>query len=173
MYESRAGDEQRRVTIRWLEMLSWVVTFDEFAASSAPRLRAALVATYGVDTGVDAAADALAYGWEHWERVGKMGNAAGYLYRVGQTSARRSRRSEIRLPMPPPLELPEFDPRLVPALKTLTESQRVVVMLVHGHGWTQVDVAEVLDISHATVRTHLARGLARLQLLLEDREHVE
>ena len=149
------------------------MTFDEFAASCGPRLRAALVAAYGVDIGLDAAADALAYGWEHWRRVGVMANPAGYLYRVGQTAARRSRRDEIVLPLPPPLELPDFEPRLVPALKSLTESQRVVIMLVHGHGWSQVDVAEVLEISHATVRTHLARGLSRLQLLLEDREHVE
>ena len=149
------------------------MTFDEFAASCGPRLRAALVAAYGVDVGLDAAADALAYAWEHWGRVGLMANPAGYLYRVGQTAARRNRRDEIVLPTPPPLELPDFEPRLVPALKTLTESQRVVIMLVHGHGWSQVDVADVLEISHATVRTHLARGLSRLQLLLEDRENVE
>jgi hypothetical protein len=29
--------------------------------------------------GRDAAADALAYGWEHWERIKDMKNPIGYL----------------------------------------------------------------------------------------------
>ena len=70
------------------------MSFDQFAQSVTPRLRAALVAAYGVDIGSDAAAEAMAYAWEHWDRVGEMGNPAGYLYRVGQTAARRLRRPE-------------------------------------------------------------------------------
>src|SRR5436190_22518806 len=66
--------------------------FEQFVATTGARLRVALVARYGVDVGVDACADALAYAWEHWPRVGDMANAAGYLFRVGQTSARRQTR---------------------------------------------------------------------------------
>jgi hypothetical protein len=32
----------------------------------------------------------LAYGFEHWGKVGPMANPAGYLYRVGQSEARRA-----------------------------------------------------------------------------------
>src|SRR3954469_564205 len=71
--------------------------FEQFVATTGPRLRVALVARYGVDVGVEACADALAYAWEHWPRVSAMANAAGYLFRVGQTSARR----QARLGQPP------------------------------------------------------------------------
>ena len=66
-----------------------------------------------------------------------------------------------------------FEPRLLPALAALTESQRVVVVLVHGYGWSQTEVARLLDVSHATVRTHLARALVHLQKVLEVREHAD
>jgi hypothetical protein len=70
------------------------VEFEEFAESTGPRLRAALVAAYGPTDGLDAAAEALAYGWE---RLGSMLNPAGYLHRVGQTAARsgQSRTVEV------------------------------------------------------------------------------
>ena len=51
-----------------------------------------LVAQCGVEPGSDAAADALGYGWEHWDRIGQMANPVGYPYRVAQSSVRRQRR---------------------------------------------------------------------------------
>src|SRR3954466_13466443 len=71
--------------------------FEQFVETTGARLRVALVARYGVDVGVEASADALAYAWEHWPRVSAMANAGGYLFRVGQTSARR----QARLRQPP------------------------------------------------------------------------
>jgi RNA polymerase sigma factor (sigma-70 family) len=64
-------------------------------------------------------------------------------------------------------------PGLLPALASLTESQRVAVVLIHGYGWSQTETARLLDISHATVRTHLARALAHLQKALEVRENAD
>ena len=149
------------------------VTFEEFAGSEGVRLRAALVAAYGAQAGLDAAAEAIAYGWEHWERLRSMDNPTGYLYRVGQHAASRSSRRTAYLPAPHADELPSFDPGLLPALAQLTESQRVAVVLVHGYGWSQTETARLLDVSHATVRTHLARALAHLQKALEVREHAD
>ena len=60
-----------------------VDAFSTFVVEVEPRLRRALTATFGPEVGREAAAEALAYGWTHWERVGAMDNAAGYLYRVG------------------------------------------------------------------------------------------
>ena len=147
------------------------VTFEEFAESAGVRLRAGLIAAYGPTVGSDATAEALAYGWEHWSRVGTMANPAGYLFRVGQTAARSTRRREGFLPVPSSAELPDFEPALLPALEALSESQRVCVVLVHGYGWTQVEVAGLLEITPSTVRTHLARALANLQHALEVSPH--
>ncbi len=143
------------------------MTFEEFAATSARRVRVALVAAYGPDVGMDAAAEAMAYGWENWERLEAMGNPAGYMYRVGQSAARRLNRPQGHLPAPPPDRLPDIEPGLIPALNELSESQRVCVVLVHAYGWPQVEVAEVLEIAAQTVRTHLSRAMARLQSALE------
>ncbi len=141
--------------------------FEQFAVTAGRRLRAALTAAYGPDVGADAAAEALAYGWEHWDRLARMANPAGYLFRVGQTAARRFRRPQGFLPPPSPEEVPDFEPRLVPALESLSETQRLCVMLVHAFGWTQAEAAATLGVDPSTVRTHLARGLARLQMQLE------
>lgn len=148
------------------------VTFEEFAEVAAPRLRHALVSAYGLDVGVDAAAEAMAYGFEHWDEVSRTSNPAGYLYRVGQTAARRLRRQPPSLPRPEPTELPDLEPGLLPALEDLTETQRVVVVLVVGLQWRQSEVAELLDISHSSVRTHLERAMTHLRESLEAPRHV-
>jgi hypothetical protein len=62
--------------------------FEDFFAVAEPRLRRALVAAYGIERGREAAAEALAYGWEHWSKVRAMKNPTGYLYRVGQSRSR-------------------------------------------------------------------------------------
>ncbi len=102
-----------------------------------------------------------------------MANPSGYLYRVGQNAARHSRRATTYLPKPAADDAPSFDPGLLPALAALTELQRVAVVLVHGYGWSQTEAARLLDISHATVRTHLARALTHLHTALEVQEHVD
>jgi DNA-directed RNA polymerase specialized sigma24 family protein len=148
-------------------MLYVHVMFDRFVESEGVRLRAGLVAAYGPEVGLDAASEAMAYGWEHWDRLSSMTNPAGYLYRVGQTSARRSRRRGPMMPVPPVDETHDVEPRLPEALAQLSESQRSCVMLVHAFGWPQTEVADLLGMSVSSVRTHLARGLAKLQSSLE------
>jgi RNA polymerase sigma factor (sigma-70 family) len=147
------------------------VSFDDFVARVGPRLRAGLVAAYGPEVGSEATSEALAYGWEHRVRLEQMENPAGYLYRVGQTAARRSRRPQGYLPPPRSAELPDFEPALLPALEALSDLQRVCVVMVHAYGWTQTEVAELLDVTPSTVRTHLARGLSRLQERMEVAHH--
>ena len=46
-----------------------VDTFTAWVDSVESRLRHALTASFGPQVGRDAAADALAYAWEHWDRV--------------------------------------------------------------------------------------------------------
>ncbi len=150
------------------------VRFEQFAENEGRRLRAALVATYGPDVGADAGAAALAYGFEHWSRLSSMDNPAGYLYRVGQTEARRLLRPAPVFPIQPAPGCPDFEPGLGPALEELTEQQRVGVLLVHALGWTQAEAAELLDVTVSTLRTHIARGMEKLRVaLLEVNTDVE
>ena len=155
---------------RVLQDQTKVEAFASFVAEVEPRLRHALIAIAGVDGARDATADALAYAWEHWDRVSIMDNPAGYLYRVGQTSARRMRRRAPVLPAVRAAELPWVEPGLPDALARLSDRQRTVVWLVHGLGWSQVDAAELLGLSAASVATHLRRGMARLRRSLGGEE---
>lgn len=148
------------------------MTFEQFASERGPALRAALVAAYGPEVGLDAASEALAYGWEEWPRLSAMDNPAGYLFRVGQSAARRLQRRPAQLPAPPADDLPNFEPRLLPALAALSDGQRICVALVHGYGYPIVEVARLLDVSHSTVRTHLLRAMQHLRTALEV-DHVD
>jgi RNA polymerase sigma factor (sigma-70 family) len=150
--------------------------FDDFVASTEPRLRRALVAAYGADDGREAAADALAWAWQHWDRLSAMDNPAGYLWRVGQTSVRTAtRRHHRELSAVVEVELqpleghrePRVEPALDGALAALSPQQRAAVVLVHGYGYSLSEAAGVLACSVSTVRNHVRRALRRLHAALE------
>jgi RNA polymerase sigma-70 factor (ECF subfamily) len=63
-----------------------ITSYTGFVEDVEPRLKHALSAALGPDRGLEAAAEALSYGWEHWDRIRSMDNPAGYLYRVGYRS---------------------------------------------------------------------------------------
>jgi RNA polymerase sigma-70 factor (ECF subfamily) len=139
-------------------------TFEEFFAGAERQVRYALVALYGFEVGREAAADALAYAWEHWPRIAVMENPAGYVYRVGQRLGRRmARRREVSLVVVAVEEHPTVEPGLERALAQLSPGQRVAVVLVHGLGHTQREAARLMGVSASTVQTHLERALARLR----------
>jgi len=140
-------------------------TFEAFVREAEPRLRIALAAAMGQQRGTDATAEALAYGWEHWDRVAVMDNPCGYLYRVGRSRAAVAR--ELCLPPVPVSVASRVEPGLPAALATLSERQRVAVVLICGYEWTPREVAELLDLEVPTVATHLRRGLAKLRQSLK------
>lgn len=138
-------------------------SFETFYRDVQPRLARALVAACGPVVGRDAAAAALAYGFEHWDRVQRLANPAGYLYRVGRNAARRSARRPIPMDDDAVAAQWGFEPELPRALAALTEQQRCAVVLVHAHGWSLVEAADVLGVSVSSLRNHLRRGLAKLR----------
>lgn len=146
---------------------STISAFTVFVTETEPRLRQALVARFGPDSGRDATAEALAYGWEHWAKVRAMANPAGYLFRVGQTHARRLRPRPLHLPPAPESGDPWVEPGLPAALENLSDKQRAVVLLIHSYAWTQREVAEILGVRTTTVQKHLERALAKLRTSLE------
>jgi DNA-directed RNA polymerase specialized sigma24 family protein len=144
--------------------------FTIFVKDTEPKLSYALAGAYGVQVGREATADAIAYAWEHWADVKDMANPAGYLYRVGQTAARKY----ILFMKPGPLfpafdrtELPRVEPGLPAALGSLSEAQRTVVVLLHSEEWSEREVAELMSVDRSTVRSHRDRGLAKLRAALE------
>ena len=139
--------------------------FADFVGDVEPRLLQALVATYGPRVGREATVDALSWAWEHWDRLGPIADKVGYLYRVGQSATRRysSRPIPLRRSVSEDVRLVDIDPGLIPALTHLSEQQRTVVVLIHAFGWSQTDVARLLDITVSTAREHLSRALGHLR----------
>jgi len=146
---------------------SKVGVFTDFVNEHERRLRESLIARLGGVEGREAAAEALIYGWEHWDRISAMENPVGYLYKVG-LSRGRSALSRHR-PVFDAVEtsrIPEVEPRLPEALAALSERQRTVVLLVHCFQWTQSEVGDLLGLSKTTVQNHLERGMGRLRRVI-------
>lgn len=136
-------------------------SFETFVIDAEPRLRRALIGAVGADRVADAVAEALAYAWENWETVACLDNPVGYLYRVGQSKARRRKVPRLRAMVAP--GIPDIEPGLPMALMQLPVQQRSAVWLAHGCAWTHREIADALGISPSTVSTHVTRGLEALR----------
>jgi RNA polymerase sigma-70 factor (ECF subfamily) len=138
------------------------------------RLRRAFVARFGVEVGVEATAEAMAWAWEHRGELAAMDNPAGYLFRVGQSRSRRLlrwRREPVSFP-PEPADAssgsggagsPWAEPGLDRALAALPADERTAVVLVHCFQWTYAEVGDLLGVALHTVRNHVHRGLTKLR----------
>jgi RNA polymerase sigma-70 factor (ECF subfamily) len=149
-----------------------VESFEGFASSTGERVRRALVAAYGVEIGTEAAADAMAVAWERWTEVEVMANAAGFLFRVGQSKARPHVRWARRGATFPAVDRHAVEGAtgladLFDSLRKLRPEQRIAVVMVKSYGFSYRDVADVLEISESAVTNHVHRGLALLRSMLE------
>jgi DNA-directed RNA polymerase specialized sigma24 family protein len=143
-------------------------SFTEFVEDSELRLRQALMASFGPEAGRDAAAEAFAYAWEHWDRVYEMDNPVGYLFRVGQSrGSKMDRRRKPVLPSVASGGMPWVEPRLPVAMRRLPQKQRQVVFLLHAYDWSMSEVAELLGVSKATVQSYSDRAMRRLRRSLK------
>jgi DNA-directed RNA polymerase specialized sigma24 family protein len=137
--------------------------FDGLLRSIQRPLQRSLIAHYGAERGGEAYAEAIAYAWEHRERVGGLSNPVAYLFKVGQSRTRlrkvgRLARPTLAVEAPPPVE-----PGLAAALEALSRRQRTCVVLCVGYEWSQSEVAELLGISKASVQKHVERALASIR----------
>jgi RNA polymerase sigma factor (sigma-70 family) len=150
------------------------VEYERVVAPVLGRVHRGLIVRFGIEVGSDVFAEVNAWAWEHVDHVVHVANPAGYLFRVGQSAARRHHRwQRDRHPFPASPRwiadvAPELDDDLLAALRKLKPPQRVAVLLVHGYSYTYREVAELLRISEAAVTNHIHRGLAELRHLLQD-----
>ena len=123
--------------------------------------------------------------WERMERGEAPGEVGAWLRkaavscaldharrRAARENAEAARRIAPDAPAPdsssPPARASaaELDAALDSALTTLPEGQRTVFLLRHRGGLTLSEVAELLELSLPTVKTHFARAALKLQGLL-------
>jgi len=150
--------------------------FELLVADDLRRVRRAAVARYGGEVGIEATADAQEWAWANRDKVFAAHNRAGMLYRVMQSKARRHRRWTSRrapIELLPDAVVDDWQPELIDlfrSLGSLSDEQRIAVVLVHAHGERYADVAALLDVSEAAVNNHVHRGLARLRSMLEEND---
>jgi len=136
-----------------------VGSFTDWAVEVEPRLRQSLTALFGVQEGLEATADGLAFAWERWPDIAVMENSVGYVYGAARKMGRRRLgRRPVFLPVPDQ-RTQWVEPGLPSALADLSEQQRLVVALLHGYQWTMSEVAELLGISKSTVQNHDELGV--------------
>lgn len=143
--------------------------FVSFMEETEPRIRRALIAGYGSQLAGDATQEAFEYAWEHWNKVRRAKNPAGYVYRVGAHCAARARRrmGERSVPLDlsgtNPSSAPWVEPKLNGALDRLSRQQRTAIVLVHGFDWTYREVGELMSVRKSTVQRHVMRAMAKLR----------
>jgi RNA polymerase sigma-70 factor (ECF subfamily) len=109
--------------------------------------------------------------WERWDRVSRLDDATGYLYRTALNEHRsRLRRAAVamrrsfRAPEPDDaLRRAEAREALVRALGLLTARQRAAVVVTDLLGYPPNDAAVILGIRPSTVRVLLSRARARMR----------
>ena len=137
--------------------------FSAFVAAVEP-LRHALAARFGAERGAEAYCEALAYAWQHWERVREIEKPIAYLFTVGRSRTRRL--VPVRVSFPAPSAATgerQIEPKLARALERLSGRQRTAVVLVVAFGWSYAEVAEVMRVTKATVQRHVDRAMVALR----------
>lgn len=141
------------------------VSFDGFFQEQHPRLFAALCLTTGSRAEAEEIAqDAFVKVLERWDRVSRMDDPTGFLFRTAMNLFRkRYRRARLaeRLPIPTRERDDAFAvvndrDLLVRAMRDLTPHQRAAVVLTAIFDYSSEDAGRILGISDSTVRV-LAR----------------
>ncbi|MFF5229010.1 sigma factor-like helix-turn-helix DNA-binding protein [Dactylosporangium sp. NPDC000521] len=153
-----------------------VKDFEGFYRAEADRLYRALAVTLGdPQLAREAADEAMARAYAHWDRVRERENPGGWAFRVGlnwATSWWRKIRRERPLPLsaeddPAPLDDPAGRHALA-ALHRLALPQRAVIVCRILLDLSTVETAAALGIAEGTVKSRLARGLAELRRELSE-----
>ncbi|MEO1056923.1 MAG: sigma-70 family RNA polymerase sigma factor [Actinomycetota bacterium] len=148
------------------------VDFDEFYGATRQAIIRALSATLGSnDLAIDATDEALARAVQRWERVGRLDNPAGWVYRVGLNYARNRVRARLRRqPLAdlsdssaPSPDTTVADPAVGEALARLSLDHRSVVVCRFLLDWSEQQTADALAIRRGTVKSRLSRALAKLE----------
>ena len=120
--------------------------------------------------------DAFLALWERWERVSRMEDPTGYLYRTAMNVFRkRSRRAALAIRKtlslaPDPAPFSEIDEQqdVLAALASLTPRQRAAVVLTDVLGYSSEEAGHALGVNAGTVRGLASRARAAMRLQVEE-----
>jgi RNA polymerase sigma-70 factor (ECF subfamily) len=146
-----------------------VEPFDSFFRREFPKMVAVAYAVSGSRWAAEELAqDALTRAYRSWDTIGRYDKPGAWLRRVTinfATSHVRRRVSEVKAVerfalrrIEPPDPHPEEDMEFWQQVKRLPRRQRQAVALRYVDDLSTGEIAEVMEISESSVRTHLQRG---------------
>jgi RNA polymerase sigma factor (sigma-70 family) len=148
-----------------------VLGFAEFYRANRPSLVRALALTLGdVELATEAVDEAMTRAYQRWERVHRLDNPAGWVYRVGlnwAVSVLRRRRNRRPLFQPDADNAPWIEPDVHRALGELSVDHRSVVVCRYLYGWSENETATALGIRAGTVKSRLHRATSQLRVRLD------
>jgi len=147
--------------------------FEAFYRSEAEGLyRALSVALGSTELAREATDEGLVRAYQHWRKIGRYDNPAGWVYRVGLNWARSRLRKTKRELITDDIEQVDGgwtgDPGLTDAIQRLPLEFRSVVVLRYLLQWSTTEVADALAVPTGTVKSRLSRALEQLRSELED-----
>ncbi|MEU8081626.1 SigE family RNA polymerase sigma factor [Catellatospora citrea] len=148
-------------------------TFDEFVMTRSPHLlRIAFLLIGDHALAEDLLQTALAKSWSAWRRIEGdpepyvrqvLANTFNSWWRRRWHGERPTETLPERAGSPPQAAVDERD-RVWRALARLPRQQRVVLVLRYFEDLSEAEIAQTLSISPGSVKTHAAKGLAKLRL---------
>jgi RNA polymerase sigma-70 factor (ECF subfamily) len=160
------------------ERLQIPLAFEEFFENQRPRLfRALLLITHDSTDAEDLMQEAFVRVWERWDRVAKIEDPVGYLFRTAlnlhRSALRRALTVAKRSLRPPtahdPFEEVAARDEAVRSLAILTPRQRAAVVVTELLGYSSQEASAILGVRSGTVRTLTSQARATL-LAWKERE---
>ncbi len=147
------------------------VPFEDFFESESTRLfRALIVVTRNAHDAEDIMQEAFVKVFERWDRVSRMDDPAGYLFRTALNTYFKASRTVMRAARvgrevgaaQDPLQQLEAREILHGALLQLPARQRAAVVVTQYLGYDSAGAGEILGIRAGTVRRLLSQARRRL-----------
>jgi len=142
-------------------------------------VRALTVVAGNRDVAADAVQDAFVKAHLHWNKISRYDDPSGWVRRVAinrlrdeHRRTRRKRHALQRLRSRPtaPNDVPDID-EFARLLAALPRQQRLTTALYYVDNLTVAEIADTLDISEGTVKSHLHDARRRLRPILENEGH--
>ncbi len=152
--------------------------FETFYRTEADGLfRALTVALGNRELAREATDEGLVRAYQHWRKISRYDNPAGWVYRVSlnwaRSRLRKTKREVITDEVYDASTAMPGDPALVAALGELPMEFRSVVVLRYLMQWSTAEVAEALGVPIGTVKSRLSRALEQLRTALDDSDGLE
>lgn len=161
--------------IAWMTDLPRVTAFEDAVALHYPGLVRRLTVVVGgdVEAGRDLAQEAYVRAYRAWDRFDGT-DVRAWLHTIGLRLAfnERDRRLRWRKLIGPPSETATWvapeDRGLHQAMRGLRREHRAALLLTVVDGYTQAEVAAMLDVAPGTVASWVSRAKAQLREALTD-----